>query len=174
MERRKLVMAVAALLGCTVALAAAATSAAAVGTESFSGVIVASGTSGERVVVNSVVVARGVFTGVGRIVELPDLPSLPGVERDDLVFAAGTMHLLSTTIDGSFSIDPRTCVFSAMLQQTSVIQGGTGLFAHASGSGTATVTAHGIAARGPDGSCSEDLAALLDVDSVSSTGTLSF
>jgi hypothetical protein len=153
----------------------AAPAGAASGGESFNGVIVASGASGTRTVVSSVVVAKGVFTGVGRIVEIPDLPTDPAnFSRDDLVFARGTMHLVSATVDASFSIDPRSCVFDATLQQTSEIQGGTGMFAHASGTGTATVRAHGIAAHDPDGSCSEDRDALLDVDVVSSVGTLSF
>jgi hypothetical protein len=156
-------------------LASTVPAGAASGAETFQGLIVASGASGTRTVVSSAIVARGVFTGAGRIVEIPDQPAdPPNFSRDDLVFAAGTMHLVSTTTDIAFSIDPRSCVFSATLQQTSQIAGGTGMFANASGSGTATVQAHGIAARDPDGSCSQDRDALLDVDRISSAGTLSF
>jgi hypothetical protein len=163
------------LVAVAVALVLAAPAGAVSGSETFNGLIVASGTSGTRTVVSSVIVAKGVFTGVGRIVELPDLPAdPPNFSRDDLVFTAGTIHLVSATIGGSFSIDPRSCVFTATLDQTSEIEGGTGIFANAVGSGTATVKAHGIAARDPDGSCSPDLPALHDVDAVSSMGTLSF
>jgi len=157
------------------ALVLAAPAGAVSSSETFNGVIVASGASGTRTVVSSVVVARGSFSGAGRIVELPDLPTdPPNFSRDDLVFAQGAMHLISETVDASFSIDPHTCVFDATLAQTSTIAGGIGVFAHASGTGTATVRAHGIAARDPDGSCSEDKDALLDVDGISSTVKLSF
>src|SRR5215469_82315 len=47
--------------------AAAATS----GSETVSGTIVTSGVSGTRTVISSVLVAKGVFNGVGRIVEVP-------------------------------------------------------------------------------------------------------
>src|SRR5262249_58185767 len=66
------------------------------GTETFNGVIVTSGTSGDRVVVNSIVRAKGIFDGVGRIVEVPNLPTDPDdVSRDDLVFPEGTIHIVS-------------------------------------------------------------------------------
>jgi hypothetical protein len=163
------------IAGAVAGLGLAASAGAASGNETFNGLIVASGTSGTRTVVSSVIVARGVFTGVGRIVELPDQPGdPPNFSRDDLVLAAGSMHLVSTTVDISFSIDPRSCVFNVTLRQTSEIQGGTGMFANASGSGSATVEAHGVAARDADGSCSQDKDALLDVDKISSRGTLSF
>ncbi len=145
------------------------------GREAFKGLIVASGASGTRTVVGSVVVAKGVFNGVGRIVEIDNLPGDPdNVSRDDLVFAKGTMHLVSETLDASFSINPKTCIYSATLQQVGTIEGGTGKFAHATGSSTATVRVHGLAARNPDGSCSEEQVPLLDVDTIASTGTLSF
>src|SRR5690348_4138308 len=56
------------------------TSAAAVGAartsgpEEFDGGLIVSGASGSRNVVGSIVAARGVFTGVGRIVERPNRP----------------------------------------------------------------------------------------------------
>ena len=88
------------LLAAGMALALAAPAAAqTTGTETFNGVIVTSGVTGERVVVSSVVVAKGVFNGVGRIVEVLNLPGDPDtVSRDDLVFAEGGMHLVSTTL----------------------------------------------------------------------------
>jgi hypothetical protein len=176
MRNRKLGAAlVAVALASAAVLLLAMAAGAASGNESFKGVIVASGTSGDRVVVSSVVVARGVFNGVGRIVERDNLPGDPdNVERDDLVFAAGTMHLLSTVTDFVSSLDPKSCVFSITVQQTGQIQGGTGVFAQASGAGTGTVHARGIAARDASGACSEDQAALIDLDTLASSSTLSF
>ena len=163
------------LLAVGMALAVSAPAAATTGTETFKGVIVTSGVSGERVVVSSVVVAKGVFSGVGRVVEIENLPGDPdNVSRDDLVFAEGSMHLVSTTLDFSFSVNPRSCIVTATLQHTSTVEGGTGLFADATGSFTGTVTGRGRAARNPDGSCSLEQAALHEVDRFAASGTLSF
>jgi hypothetical protein len=107
------------------------------GNETFSGVIVTSGSSGERVAVSRVVVAKGVFSGVGCVVEIANLPTDPdNVSRDDLVFAEGTIHILSTIVDASFSLNPQSCIFSATVQQTGKVVGGTGRFAAATGSYT--------------------------------------
>src|SRR5919109_4266385 len=98
--------------------AAAATS----GSESFRGTIVTSGVSGTRTVISSVIVAKGVFTGVGRIAELPSLPGDPAnSSRDDLVFPGGTIQILSTTVGASFSANPDSCLFRLTLQQTGEI-----------------------------------------------------
>ena len=134
-----------------------------------------SGVSGERVVINSVIRGRGVFRGTGHVVEIANLPDDPDdVSRDDLVFDEGTMHLITTTLDFSFSLNPHSCVGRATLQQTSRIEGGTGQFAAATGSFTATVGGPAVLARNPDGSCSTDQAALHEVDHFTATGTLSF
>jgi hypothetical protein len=164
------------LLAAAIALAMAAPAAAqTTGTETFNGVIVTSGVSGERVVVNSVVIAKGVFRGVGEIVEIPNLPGDPdNINRDDLVFAAGTIHIVNTIVDFSFSVNPNSCLFSGTAQQTNEVVGGTGLFAAASGSFTATVTGSGLLPRNPDGSCSLEQEALHEVDRVAASGTLSF
>ena len=75
--------------------AAAATS----GSETVNGTLVTSGVSGTRTAISSVAVAMGVFRGVGRIVEIPSLPTdPPNVSRDDLVYPEGTMHLVNTTV----------------------------------------------------------------------------
>jgi hypothetical protein len=148
---------------------------AASGQESFNGLIVASGRTGERDVLSSVVIARGVFNGTGRIVEIAALPGDPdNLERDDIVFAGGTLHLLSTDVDASFNLDSRSCRFDVVVTQTGEIVGGTGMFANASGSSEATVHARGLLARNPDRSCSFDQAPATELDTISSSGTLSF
>jgi hypothetical protein len=150
--------------------------AATTGSETFSGTIVTSGLSGTRTVISSVIVFKGVFNGVGQIVEIPNLPSdPPNVSRDDLVFPEGTMHLVGTSGEvTSFSLNPHNCLFRLTVQQTGEIVGGTGEFAAAIGSFTGTATAHGLGARNPDGSCSESQPALHEVDMVAASGTLSF
>ena len=104
--------------------AAAATS----GSETLKGTIVTSGVSGTRTVISSVVIFKGVFNGVGRIVELPNDPSQPDVSFDDLVFPEGTMHLRST--GGGFtsvSLNPADCKLSlTILGQTGQITGAPG------------------------------------------------
>jgi hypothetical protein len=152
--------------------AAAATS----GSETLSGTLVVSGVSGTRTVISSVVVAKGVFTGVGRIVEVPSLPTDPAnSSRDDLVFPEGTIHLLSITVGASFTVNPHSCLFRLTLQQTGEITGGTGQFADATSSGsTGTVSAQGLLPRNPDRSCSTTQTPLHEVDMFTSSGTLSF
>jgi hypothetical protein len=71
-------------------------------------------------------------------------------------------------------VNPNSCAFKAALSQTGQIVGGTGQFAAASGSSTATVNALGVLARNPDGSCAFDKATPHEVDTVESSGTLSF
>src|SRR4051812_43479587 len=85
-------------------LAAGSPAGAATGNQSLRAVVVTSGVSGERVVVNSAVRVTGVFSGVGRLVEMPNLPGDPdNALRDDAVFAAGTLHLLSFVQSASVS-----------------------------------------------------------------------
>jgi|SRR5215470_9912762 len=145
--------------------AAAATS----GSETFSGTIVTSGVSGTRTVITTVLIASGVFSGVGRIVEIPGQGN-----QDDLVFPEGTMRIVTTPTGGSFSINPTSCVATVTTTSTSQITGGTGQFTNASGSFTGTDTGRGVAARNPDGSCSITQAPLHEVEMLTSTGTLSF
>jgi hypothetical protein len=104
----------AAICAATAAPAAAVTT----GGETFSGTIVTSGMSGTRTVIHSVIVAKGVFHGVGRIVELPSRPTdPPDTNRDDLVFPGGTLHLLSRGGDvTSLSINPHNCMVKATLR----------------------------------------------------------
>jgi hypothetical protein len=158
-------------LGASVAPAAARIT----GKESVKGVIVASGESGTRTVVSSMIVARGVFTGVGRIVEVENRPGDPeNVSRDDIVFARGTIHIRST--NQSFkvlSLNPQTCALRVRIKQTTKVEGGTAKFSHASGSFAGTINGWGVAARNPDGTCSQQLTAVLEVDVLSTRGTLS-
>jgi hypothetical protein len=153
--------------------AAAATS----GSETVSGRLVTSGVSGTRTTISTVAVARGVFNGVGRIVEIPNQPGDPtNVSRDDLVYPVGTMHLVNTTVGiVSPTLNPHNCLFRVTLQEDSQIIGGTGLFAHASGTFTGTISPQGLLPHNPDGSCAAiGTPSLHEVDMVAFSGTLSF
>jgi hypothetical protein len=169
-----------ALLAVGIALAVSATAAspaaaATSGSETVSGTLVTSGVSGTRTTISSVLVARGVFNGVGRIVEIPSLPTdPPNVSRFDLVYPEGSMHLVSTIVGASFTVNPHNCQFRGTLQQSSEVTGGTGLFADAAGTFTGTVSPQGLAARNPDGSCSFTQPSLHEVDMIEFSGTLSF
>ena len=115
------------------------------------------------------------FDGVGRIVELPAQPGdPPNVSRDDLVYPEGTMHLVNTTVGFSSTLNPRSCLFRATLQENSQITGGIGLFAHASGTFTGTISPRRLLPRNPDGSCAAGQPSLHEVDTVTFSGTLSF
>ena len=134
----------------------------------------ASGESGTRTVVSTLVAARGVFTGVGRVVEIPNRAGDPeNVSRDDLVFSRGSMHLLTTTQSFVPSINPQTCAVQVRIRQTQKIEGGTGGLRHAAGSFAGTIRGHGVAARNPDGTCSQELPQLVEVAVFSMRGTLS-
>jgi hypothetical protein len=169
-----------ALLAGAIALAASAVTAvpaaaATSGSQTFKGTIVGSGVSGTRTVITSVIIAKGVFSGVGRIVEVDNLPGDPdNVNRDDLVFASGSMHIVNTILGFSLSTNPRSCVFTVTVDQSNEIDGGTGQFANATGDFTATVTGRGVFPRNPDGSCDDSREALHEVDMITATGTLSF
>jgi hypothetical protein len=169
-----------ALLGAGIALAisvatAGPSAAATSGSETVNGILVTSGVSGTRMDISSVAVARGVFNGVGRIVEIPAQPGDPlNVSRDDLVYPEGTMHLINTTVGFSSTLNPHSCLFRATLQEDSQITGGTGLFAHASGTFTGTISPQGLFPRNPDGSCAVGQPSLHEVDTVTFSGTLSF
>ena len=151
--------------------------AAASGSETFSGIIVFAAVPGTntRTVVSSVVVAKGVFRGVGRFAELVPADSA-GVSRDDLLFRKGTIHLVNTLVPESlsFSVNPHSCLFTGTEQVTWEVTGGTGRFAGATGSFTGTVSGRALLARNPDGSCSLTQTPLHEVDKFVERGTLSF
>jgi hypothetical protein len=164
--------------GITLAISAATAvpaAAAISGSETVRGRLVTSGVSGTRTSISTVAVAKGVFNGVGQIVEIPSLPTdPPNVSRDDLVYPEGTMHLVNTTVGASISVNPHNCLFRATLQEDSQITGGTGLFANASGTFTGTISPQGLLPRNPDGSCAAGQPSLHEVDMVAFSGALSF
>lgn len=146
------------------------------GPESFTGFLIATGVSGERVVLATNIRARGVFNGTGKIIELPPQPGDPeNMDRDDLVFRQGTLHLFSFVQDFQIvSFNPNSCRFAVTITQTTRFAGGTGIFAGASGTGTGQVDGTGMAQRNPDGTCSMDLPPAHERDAVSGSGTLTF
>jgi hypothetical protein len=175
--RRQITRALIAMLAAELMAAASLAPAAARGTgkESFSGVLVATGESGTRTIVHTLIIARGAFTSAGRIVEVANRPSDPdNVSRDDLVFAGGKMHLVNTNKSFTTSLNPKTCAIRVRIRQAGRIHGGTRKFRHAAGSFVGTVRGRGVALRNPDGTCSQQGALLLEVDIVSARGTLSF
>ena len=146
------------------------------GPESFTGFLIATGVSGERVVLATNIRARGVFNGSGKIVELPPQPGDPdNMNRDDLVFRQGTLHLFSFLQTFQIvSFDPNSCRLAVTVTQTTQFAGGTGIFAAASGTGTGRVDGTAMAQRNPDGSCNLDLPPKHERDAVSGSGTLTF
>jgi hypothetical protein len=150
--------------------AAAATS----GSETLSGTIVFAATGATtRTVIGSAVRARGVFKGVGQVVE-----TVFGdpVSQDDLVFPGGTLHVVSTTGApvSPFVINPRSCLFTGTSRLTYQVTGGTGKFAGATGNLTGTVSGRALLVRNPDGSCSTAQVPLHEVDKFDVSGTLTF
>jgi hypothetical protein len=111
-------------------------------------------------------------SGFTRVVDRLEEAGL--VNRDDLVFADGAIHLVNTGLTFSFTIDPRTCIGKVSGTQSIAVVGGTGRFAHATGSFAGVLAASGIAPRNVDGTCDEQSLPPLEVDHVSGTGNLSF
>ena len=163
------------LLTAAAALSAPAAAGAASGPQTFTGTIIADAAGGDRHIVKSIVIAHGAFNGVGAIVEVPNQPGDgEDIFRDDLVFPQGTLHLVTTNLGFAFNVIPQSCRFTASVQQTGEITGGTGLFEQASGTGAGGVVGHATAARAADGSCDLLAPTLHEVDRISSTGTLSY
>jgi hypothetical protein len=149
---------------------------AANGQQSFRGMIGTTSASGGRHLVASVVVAKGVYNGVGKVVEVANRPGDPArVSRDDLVFPEGRLHLKSVTTKMSIVPDMKACTFTFKVQQIGTIEGGTGRFANATGSSrNGLVTGTGLGASNPDGSCNLNRALRIEIDAFSSSGTLSY
>jgi len=168
-----------ALLGVAVVLMTPALSAAFArtsGSERFDGGLVVSNASGKRVVAGSVVAMSGAFSGVGRIVERANRPGDSGkVSRDDLVFAAGTLHIVNVDRGPeTLAVNRRTCTATFKVPKTTTIDGGTGRFAGATGTFVGDVTGSAVARRNVDGSCDQQHAPLFEIDAVMGTGTLRF
>ena len=145
------------------------------GRESFKGTVIASGASGTRPVVSSLIVARGVFNGVGRVVEVENRSGDPdNVSRDELVFPAGAVRIRNSNQPPKLSLDPQTCAYTVSIKQTTRVQGGTGTFRHAEGRFAGAVHAWGVAARNADGACSQEADPLLEAATVSARGTLTY
>ena len=158
-----------------VSTAAAPATATTAGTQSFYGFILTSGKSGHREVVASPVIAKGVFDGVGRIVEVKNRSGdADDVSRDDLVFRAGTMHLVSRDRHGSAHLDPRTCRITVHIQQTNRVVGGTRAFADASGRFASEIKGSGRLARQSDGTCNQHAEPLRTLAVVTVTGRLTY
>jgi hypothetical protein len=138
-------------------------------------VIVKSGASGTEKTVASLVIAKGVFHGIGHNVETDNLPSDPNnVTRDDLVFAAGSIHIRNVNVDFSMPLDPKSCNYTVHVKQTGTFEGGTKLFAAATGNYTSTVNAFGRTRRDQAGNCTLEQDPLYEVDMFSISGSLSF
>ena len=162
-------------IGVTAAFLAAPAGARTSGKASFRGQIVAINQNGSRHVVSSIATLRGVFTGIGTIVEIQNRPGDPdNVVRDDLVFKGGKMHLRTVNQAPDTSLDPQTCAGKATIKQTARVQGGTGRFRRASGRFTSTVRGWAVVARNADGSCNTESDALIEADLITASGTLSF
>jgi hypothetical protein len=146
------------------------------GSERFDGGLVVSNPSGKRTVVGSVVAMSGVFSGVGRIVERANRPGdSDKVSRDDLMFADGTLHIVNLNRGKmALAVNRRTCTATFKTGKTTTVAGGTGRFAGASGTFTGAVSGSGVARRKPDGSCDLRNPPLIEIDTVTGTGTLTF
>jgi hypothetical protein len=145
------------------------------GSEHFDGGLIVSGASGTRTVVGSVVAMSGVFKGVGRIVERPNRPGdSEKADRDDLVFASGVLHIVSVARKMSISVNRHTCTFTFTIKKTTSIDGGSRRFAGATGSFIGTVSGSAVARRTPKGACDQQHAALVEIDRVTGSGTLTY
>jgi hypothetical protein len=161
-------------VGLTLVASAGPAAARTTGKESFRVVLAASGESGARTVFSTLIAARGVFTGAGRIVEVANRRGdADNVSRDDLVFPQGKMHLVNTNKSVTTSVNSQNCAVRIRIRQAARVQGGTRKFRHAVGRFTGSVRARGVAPRNADGTCGLQGALLLEVDLVSGRGTLS-
>ncbi|HEY2219196.1 MAG TPA: hypothetical protein VGH35_07620 [Gaiellaceae bacterium] len=146
------------------------------GSERFDGGLVVSSASGKRMVTGSVIAMSGVFNGVGRIHERPNKPGDSAkVSRDDLVFAAGTLHIVNVDRGpGTLAVNRRTCTATFKVPKTTTVDGGTGRFAGATGSFVGAVSGSGVARRKADGSCDQQHLPLIEIATVTGAGTLRF
>ncbi len=136
------VAAAAALLGGT-GIAAASSHAAATSTEHFQ-LMSTSGTSNK----SSVIAYGAAFTAGG--------VDVSGAHNTDTVtFPNGSFKLVHKQTGGSQHFNPKTCLLTGTDTATYTLGNGTGAYAGISGSGKATVSVLGIAARNSKGQCSQ-------------------
>jgi hypothetical protein len=90
------------------------------------------------------------------------------------VFAAGTLHIVNLNGHASFAVDRKTCAAKFKVPQTITIDGGTGRFAGATGSFAGSVSGSGIASRKTDGSCDQERPPIVEIDTITGTGKLTF
>jgi hypothetical protein len=108
------------------------------------------------------VVARGLVNGVGSDIEGESQPGDPdNLNRDTFVFPRGTLSVLATINGEPGPADPRSCMATFDVGGTFEVNGGTGAFAGAHGTGTVSGTGRLILQRGPQGCLDEEPPALL-------------
>ena len=84
------------------------------------------------------------------------------------------VHIVNLNRHMSLAVNQRTCIATFKSQQTTTVAGGTGRFTAATGTFAGTVTGSGAAGRKADGSCDLTHPPLVEVDTVTGTGTLTF
>jgi hypothetical protein len=95
------------------------------------------------------VIAHGVFTAGG--IDMATSPT-----TDTIQFPNGTIMLKHSPGTGTTSLNPRTCLFTADLDGTQTLLGGTGKYAGITGSQTAEVHILAITARS-NGQCTQSV-----------------
>jgi hypothetical protein len=83
------------------------------------------------------------------------------------------MHLRNEVLSFAFDVNPRSCAFTAAIDQHNLVESGTGRFAHASGEFVGHVHARGVVRRDPNGTCDAARAPLFEADAFTGTGQLS-
>jgi hypothetical protein len=74
----------------------------------------------------------------------------------------------------TLAVDRRSCTARFKVQEITTVDGGTGRFAAATGRFVGAVTGSGVASRKSNGSCDQQRPPLVEIDTVTGTGTLTF
>jgi hypothetical protein len=142
----------------------------------FPAVASASPTSGiEHVQITAVngnpgaVLARGVFTASGINYQKSKSSGL-------FVFSTGAFTVHHPGGTGSFSVNPKTCLFKGTSTGSYTINGGVGVYQGITGSGTYVSRESGVLPRNPNGTCDESNSAqpFSSVEQISASGPVSF
>jgi len=108
------------------------------------------------------IVARGLVNGVGGDIEGESRPGDPeNLNRDTFVFPRGSLSVLSTIDGAPGPVDSRSCMATFDVSGTFEVNGGTGAFAGARGTGTLSGAGRLILQRGPQGCLDDEPPALL-------------